>query len=404
MSILIVFDISFDSENSVLRLGYAKETLKRLFLDEEFSRDHSECLISVYFVLGERKGLDFVSPSYKEITWHPVGCCSSMELLVFLDKLIDKVARNNGDVLPENDSVQIKQDLDNNNNRSFLVPISDCFSKFLNDGVITERLDLDGGSGINTRDVSEEDHTNWTQEHQNIGMERQLLVIWLMDHLVYLKRLDDGGFPRFQDLNESCLIPNVEIKYTLLIHEGDNEKLLISNNFHSMAHVNSVSLYPSFSADKTLKNYICREIKNFFYSDSYSITFSAGSSPSELEQFNDLSVISFHLYPSLTKFPLVVQETLQILTFPPSSTFVGVVSIAMFQPLTVISRRLVQLINYSKGKETAVQALILALHKGKFAMVIELSYNWFALLISVTLGSNLHLAIDILPPGCIVAN
>lgn len=403
MSILIVCDIDFDSEYSILRLEYFKNTLKQLFLDDEFNREYSECLISVYFVLDEKKKkLVFTSPRFKELSWHPVGSCSSMTLIMIIDRLMEQITSNCMELKVEQNSLLIKSQVDNTANWQNIRPISDCFSEFLKEGVTIERDDLQNEFD-NHIGIPGSNCVNWTEEHQNIGKERQLFVIWLMDSSICLKRLNNGGFPRFQDIYESSLTPNVEVKYSLLNYGEDNQnEYKFSKSCLSEAHVEAISLLPLSSADKILKNFICNEINNFYYSEKYISIFSPDSTPSDLEYFNDLSVIGFQLYPSLTRFPLFIQDTLQILTLPYSSTFIGVISIAKYQPLPVLTRRLIELKNSSESKEMAVQALILALHKDKFAMALELNPNWFALLISIIIGSNIHLAMDILPPGYII--
>lgn len=403
MSILIVFDIEFDGENSTLRLGYVKDTLKQLFLDEEFNREYSECLISVYFVLDEKKSLVFNSTRLKKVSWHPVGNSSSMESLVIIDKLLDQIASNFKKQNLGQGSICIKSEMEEDKTQSSLKPISNCFKEFLNDGVIFEKVGLQMDFDISSKGIPGTNYANWTQEHQNIGRERQLLVIWLIDSSVYLKRLNNGGFPRFQDLSESSLIPNVELKYSLLIYGEDHKgEHIFSESFLSEAQIKSVSLLPLCSADKILKNYICDEINSYFYSEKHVSVFSSDSSKSNLENYNDLSIAEFNLYPSLTKFPLFIQDTLQVLTLPPYSAFIGVISISKYQPLPVLTRRLIELKNSSEGKNMAIQALTLALHKEKFAMALELNHNWFALLVSIVLGNDIHLAMDILPPGYVI--
>ncbi|XP_667950.1 hypothetical protein [Cryptosporidium hominis TU502] len=403
MSILIVFDIDFNSEHSILRLENFKDSLKRLFLDDEFNREYSECLISVYFVLDEMKReLVFANHRFKEVSWYPIGSCSLVPSLTIIDMLMEQITSTNIELKTEQDSFTIKSEVQNNINQQEIRPIPDCFSDFLKEGAIIERSELQSGID-NSFGAPGPNNINWTEEHQNIGKERQLLVIWLMDSSSCLKRLDNGGFPRFQDISESSLTPNVEVKYFLLNYGGDHQdQNQLSKVYLSEAQVEVVSLLPLCSADKILKDFICNEINSFYYSEKYVSIFSPDSPPTDLECFNDLSVIGFNLYPSLAKFPLFIQDTLKVLTLPYSSTFIGIISIAKYQPLPVLTRRLIELNNSSKGKEMAMQALILALHKEKFAMALELNPNWFALLVSIVIGSNIHLAMDILPPGYVI--
>lgn len=403
MSILIVFDIDFDREHSILRLGYVKDTLKQLFLDEEFNREYSECLISVYFVLDEKKSLVFNSTRLKKVSWHPVGNSSSMESLVIIDKLMDQITSNLRKQNLGQGSVYIKSEVEGDITQSFLKPVSNCFKEFLNEGVIFEKIGLQMDFDISSKGIPGTNYANWTQECQSIGRERQLLVIWLIDSSVYLKRLNNGGFPRFKDLNESSLIPNVELKYSLLFYGEDHKgKDIFSEIFLSEAQIKSISLLPLCSSNRILKNHICDEINSFFYTEKHVSVFYSDSSKSNLENFNDLSITEFSLYPSLTRFPLFIQDTLQVLTLPPYSAFIGVVSIAKYQPLPVLTRRLIELKNSSEGKTMAIQALTLALHKEKFAMALELNPNWFALLVSIMIGNDIHLAMDILPPGYVI--
>ncbi|KAK9170942.1 hypothetical protein CmeUKMEL1_14775 [Cryptosporidium meleagridis] len=403
MSILIVFDIDLDSEHSILRLEYFKDTLKRLFLDDEFNREYSECLISIYFVLDQiKRELVFANHRFKELIWYPVGSCSLVPSLTIIDMLMDKITSSKIELKTEQDFLPIKSEMKNSIQQQEIRPIPDCFSDFLKEGAIIEKSELLNGAD-NSFGIPGPNNINWTEEHQNIGKERQLLVIWLMDSSNCLKRLDNGGFPRFQDISESSLIPNVEVKYFLLNYGEDHQdENRLSKVYLSETQVEVVSLLPLCSAGKILKDLICNEINNFYYSEKYVSVFSPDSPLTDMEYFNDLSVIGFNLYPSLARFPLFIKDTFQVLTLPYSSTFIGIISIAKYQPLPVLTRRLIELKNSSKGKEMAIQALIIALHKEKFAMALELNPNWFALLVSIVIGSNIHLAMDILPPGYVV--
>ncbi|KAH8583543.1 uncharacterized protein ELE39_000311 [Cryptosporidium sp. chipmunk genotype I] len=399
MSILIVCDIDFNSEYSILRLEYLKDALKRLFLDDEFNKEYSECLISLYFVLDKMKReLVFSNPRFKELSWHPVGNCSLVQSLTIIDTIMEQI-KNSIELKAEQDSPPIKSEVDVIQQELRSIP--DCFNEFLKEGATIERSELQ--REIDNFCIPGPNSINWTEEHQNIGKERQLLVIWLMDSSICLKRLNNGGFPRFQDISESCLTPNVEVKYSLLNYgEGNQDESRLSKICLSEAQIEIVSLLPLCSADKILKDFIFNEINSFYYSEKYVSIFSPDSPPTDFECFGDLSVIGFNLYPSLTKFPIFIQDTFKVLALPYSSKFIGVISIAKYQPLPVLTRRLIELKNSSEGKEMAMQALILALHKEKFAMALELNPNWFALLVSIIIGSNIHLAMDILPPGYII--
>ncbi|KAK6590174.1 hypothetical protein RS030_172647 [Cryptosporidium xiaoi] len=394
MSILIVNDINVFEYESLKIIDLVSDSIKKFFLSDQFLKDYSEFLFSVYFAIDDQvKNLLFSSSYFCELYWHPISssCLNFVSLYNIVSKYILKNTHmiNNGNENRsmtgnvENFKTQIKQ-------KSIREIVTDIFRN----EIFTEYSHYDDKNILITDKAPLNPESSIKNDNLTIGKNRQLLIMWIISNNNYSTRKRLGCLPKYVELRESSIIPNVEIKYIVLEknresvggYNGDDVIFINSNGFSDVVY-----------------NSILNVITRFFSPEMHTIVFSPASTLSEIGHFDDLSLMVSQFYPNISAFPIFIQDTYNNLSLPPFSTIVGVISHKKYQPLPVVTRRLIQLKNSSEGKKEAVKSLIISLHRNKLAIALELNDKWYALLISITIGNNLHLAIDILKPGYIIA-
>ncbi|KAF7456007.1 hypothetical protein HWI79_3450, partial [Cryptosporidium felis] len=182
---------------------------------------------------------------------------------------------------------------------------------------------LEGDNGSFQSEAPLMDLLDWKYERQTIGKERQLLVLWLMDPSKFTSRLLYGDLPNFKDIKESLIIPNIKIKYFTFDKSSSFSGKDVGESCSEKIPVERIFFPPLSTSGNFLKESLYKAIKSFFFSEKYTVILSPGTSPSNLNYFNNLSILEVHLFPSLTKFPIIIQETLEVLTFPHLSNFIG---------------------------------------------------------------------------------
>ncbi|KAH8740673.1 hypothetical protein FG386_002635 [Cryptosporidium ryanae] len=395
MSILIVNDIDLSECDSLNIIDSVSGLLRRLFSSDEFLKEYSEFLFSVYFAIDDEvKSSLFESSYFCELYWHPVSS-SCLNFVYLYNKLFNYISKNTevANYEIENQVIEINKDLKTHTKLKSI--------KELITGILMEDVLLEYSLYDNFRKISRKinrtplDLESSIKKNDNlvIGKDRQLLIIWIVSSRKYITRKRLGDLQTYVELNESSIIPNVEIRYIVL------EKIQRTNDHHG----DGIIFIDLSNLRDTIYDSILGIINKFFYSEEHTIVFSPKSTLAEIGYFDDLSLMVSQLYPSITAFPIFIRDTCNNLSLPPFSTIVGVISFKKYQPLPIVTRRLIKLKNSSEGKKEAVKSLIISLYKNKLAIALELNEKWYGLLISITIGTSLHLAIDILKPGYIIA-